>query len=258
MRGHSGRRRSSARFGCADDRAERAAAELGQAAATGRHARSWRGPAPLAAPVGSRPPRRRNQPRAGPPDIVIVDRCRWRSGVAPLQPVDLTTRGRLQDSVRALGEEADANRAELERRAMAHDDPGCPPDRPPHTGPSNRHTAPTATTAETSATNAEHFRPTAGPPRGVNDDLTDADVLPPPGPDRAPLGPAVRIARNRRAALQRASTAVTPDGAARQRLRGQPACSTRPTATTPAPRASTRRRSSRTLAARPQCRRCRS
>jgi hypothetical protein len=40
---------------------------------------------------------------------------------------DLATRARLQDSVRALGEQADADRAELERRAIAHD-PGCPPD----------------------------------------------------------------------------------------------------------------------------------
>jgi hypothetical protein len=38
------------------------------------------------------------------------------------------TRGRLQDAVRSLGEEAEANRAELERRAIAYDDPGCPPD----------------------------------------------------------------------------------------------------------------------------------
>jgi len=30
--------------------------------------------------------------------------------------------------VRALGEQADANRAELERRALVYDDPGCPPD----------------------------------------------------------------------------------------------------------------------------------
>jgi hypothetical protein len=68
----------------------------------------------------------RNQPTAGPPDV--VDRHRWRSGVAP-RAVDPTIRGRLQDSVRALGEEADADRAELERRAVAYDDPGCPPDR---------------------------------------------------------------------------------------------------------------------------------
>jgi hypothetical protein len=78
----------------------------------------------------------RSQPQAGPPDI--VDRHRWRSGVTP-RAVDLTTRGGLQDSVRALGEEAEANRAELERRAMAQDDPGCPPDRPHHTRPSERH-----------------------------------------------------------------------------------------------------------------------
>jgi hypothetical protein len=54
---------------------------------------------------------------------------RWRAGAAPPRAVDPTTRARLQDAVRALGEEADANRAELERRAMAYDDPGCPPDR---------------------------------------------------------------------------------------------------------------------------------
>ena len=68
----------------------------------------------------------RNQPQSGPPDT--VDRHRWRAGVTPPQAVDPTTRMRLQDSVRALGEEAEANRAELERRAIAHDDPGCPPD----------------------------------------------------------------------------------------------------------------------------------
>jgi hypothetical protein len=67
----------------------------------------------------------RNQPAAGPPDV--VDRHRWRAGIAPPRAVDPTTRGRLHDSVRALGEEAEANRAELERRAMARDDPGCPP-----------------------------------------------------------------------------------------------------------------------------------
>jgi hypothetical protein len=68
----------------------------------------------------------RNLPNAGPPDV--VGRRRWRSGVAPPRAVDPTTRGRLQESVRALGEEAEANRAELEPRATAHDDPGCPPD----------------------------------------------------------------------------------------------------------------------------------
>ena len=39
-----------------------------------------------------------------------------------------TTRARLQDAVRALGEEAAADRVELEHRAVADDDPGCPPD----------------------------------------------------------------------------------------------------------------------------------
>ncbi len=81
----------------------------------------------------------RNQPQAGPPDI--VDRYRWRAGIVPPRAVDPTTRGRLQDSVRALGEEADANRAELEQRALAHDDPGCPPDLfgPDESGMSERH-----------------------------------------------------------------------------------------------------------------------
>jgi hypothetical protein len=43
--------------------------------------------------------------------------------------------------VRALGEEADANQAELERCAMAYDDPGCPPDifEPDEQHPSQRH-----------------------------------------------------------------------------------------------------------------------
>jgi hypothetical protein len=68
----------------------------------------------------------RNQPTAGPPDV--VDRHRWRAGVAPPRAVDPTTRGRLQDAVRALGEEAEADRDELEQRALAYDDPGCPPD----------------------------------------------------------------------------------------------------------------------------------
>jgi hypothetical protein len=78
----------------------------------------------------------RNQSQAGPPDM--VDRHGWRAGIAP-GAVDPTTRARLHDSVRALGEEAEANRAELERRALAHDDPGCPPNRPPRTGPFERH-----------------------------------------------------------------------------------------------------------------------
>jgi hypothetical protein len=68
----------------------------------------------------------RNQPQAGPPEV--VDRDRWRTGITPPQAVDPTTRARLQDAVRALGEEAEANQAELEQRAMAYDDPGCPPD----------------------------------------------------------------------------------------------------------------------------------
>ncbi len=68
----------------------------------------------------------RNQRQAGPPDV--ADRHRWRAGIAP-RAVDPATRGRLHDAVRALGEEAEANRAELEQRAVAHDDPGCPPDR---------------------------------------------------------------------------------------------------------------------------------
>jgi hypothetical protein len=67
----------------------------------------------------------RSQPQAGPVDV--VDRHRWRAGVTP-RAADPASRGRLQDSVRALGEEVEANRAELERRVMAHDDPGCPPD----------------------------------------------------------------------------------------------------------------------------------
>ena len=68
----------------------------------------------------------RNQLQAGPPGV--VDRDRWRAGGTPPQAVDPATRGRLQDAVRALGEEADANQAELEQRAVAYDDPGCPPD----------------------------------------------------------------------------------------------------------------------------------
>jgi hypothetical protein len=69
---------------------------------------------------------RNQQSTVGPSDV--VDRHRWRTGVAPPRAVDPATRGRLQDSVRALGEEAEANRAELEQRALAYDDPGCPPD----------------------------------------------------------------------------------------------------------------------------------
>ncbi len=57
----------------------------------------------------------RTQPQAGPPDV--VDRHRGRAGVTP-RPADPTTRARLQDSVRALGEEAEANHAELEQRGM--------------------------------------------------------------------------------------------------------------------------------------------
>jgi hypothetical protein len=68
----------------------------------------------------------RNQPTAGPPDA--VDRDRWRTGATPPRAVDPITRGRLQDSVRALGEEAEANQAELEQRALVYDDPGCTPD----------------------------------------------------------------------------------------------------------------------------------
>jgi hypothetical protein len=68
----------------------------------------------------------RNQLQAGPPDV--VDRYRWRAGVTPPRAVDPAIRGRLQDSVRALGEEAEADRAGLEQRALAYDDPGCPPD----------------------------------------------------------------------------------------------------------------------------------
>jgi len=63
----------------------------------------------------------RNLPQAGPPDV--VDRHCWRSGIAPPRAVDPTTRERLQHSVRALGEEVEADRAELERRVMAYDDP---------------------------------------------------------------------------------------------------------------------------------------
>jgi hypothetical protein len=84
----------------------------------------------------------RNQLPAGPPDV--VDRHRWRAGVTPPRAVDPATRGRLHDSVRALGEEAEADRAdraELECRAMAYDDPGCPPDSfgPDEPGRSERH-----------------------------------------------------------------------------------------------------------------------
>jgi hypothetical protein len=81
----------------------------------------------------------RNQLRAGPPDV--VDRHHWHTGVTPPRPVDPTTRVRLQDLVRALGEETEADRAELEQRAMAYDDPGCPPDLfgPDEQGTSERH-----------------------------------------------------------------------------------------------------------------------
>jgi hypothetical protein len=66
------------------------------------------------------------RPTAGPPDV--VDRQRWHTGATPPRAVDPATRGRLQDSLRALGEEAQANQAELEQRAMRYDDSGCPPD----------------------------------------------------------------------------------------------------------------------------------
>ena len=81
----------------------------------------------------------RNQPAAGPPDV--VDRHRWRAGVAPPRAVDPATRTRLQDAVRALGEEAETDRAELEQRALAYDDPGCPPDLfgPDEPGTPERH-----------------------------------------------------------------------------------------------------------------------
>ena len=81
----------------------------------------------------------RNQPQAGPPDV--VDRDRWRAGATRPRAVDPASRGRLHDAVRALGEEADANRAELAQRAVADDDPGCPPDRfgPDEPGTSERH-----------------------------------------------------------------------------------------------------------------------
>ena len=81
----------------------------------------------------------RNQLQAGPPDV--VDRDRWRAGGTPPRAVNPSTRARLQDSVRALGEEADADQAELEQRAAAYDDPGCPPDLfgPDEPGTSERH-----------------------------------------------------------------------------------------------------------------------
>ncbi len=81
----------------------------------------------------------RNQPTAGPPDV--VDRYRWLAGVTPPRAVEPAIRGRLQDSVRALGGEAEANQAELEERALAYDDPGCPPDLfgPDEPGTSERH-----------------------------------------------------------------------------------------------------------------------
>ncbi len=74
----------------------------------------------------------------------MVDRDRWRTGVTPPRAVDPATRGRLHDAVRALGEEVDADRAELEQRALAYDDPGCPgcpPDLfgPDELGTSERH-----------------------------------------------------------------------------------------------------------------------
>ncbi len=82
---------------------------------------------------------RNRQSTVGPPDV--VDRDRWRMGVTPPRAVDPTIRGRLQDSVRALGEEVEANQAELEQRALAYDDPGCPPDLfgPDEPGTSERH-----------------------------------------------------------------------------------------------------------------------
>jgi hypothetical protein len=81
----------------------------------------------------------RTQLQAGPPDV--VDRHGWRAGVTPPRAVDSATRARLRDAVRALGEQADADRAELERRAVAYDDPGCPPDLlgPDEPGASGRH-----------------------------------------------------------------------------------------------------------------------
>jgi hypothetical protein len=81
----------------------------------------------------------RNQLQTGPPDV--VDRHRWRAGVTTPRAVDPATRARLQDSVRALGEETEADRAELEQRALAHDDPGCAPDLfgPNEPGISERH-----------------------------------------------------------------------------------------------------------------------
>ena len=62
----------------------------------------------------------------------------------PPRAVDSATRARLQDSVRALGEEAEADQAELEQRALAYDDPGCPPDlfgpeEPGTSGPHHDH-----------------------------------------------------------------------------------------------------------------------
>src|SRR6266511_801950 len=83
---------------------------------------------PAGTPGPGEGPRRiaRTQPQVGPADV--VDRHRWHVGITPPQAVDPTRRARLQDAVRALGEEAEADRAELERRALAHDDPGCPPD----------------------------------------------------------------------------------------------------------------------------------
>ncbi|SRR6266536_1372104 len=82
---------------------------------------------------------RNQQSTVEPPDV--VDRQRWRTGVMPPRAVDSATRARLQDSVRALGEEAEADQAELEQRALAYDDPGCPPDlfEPDEPGTSERH-----------------------------------------------------------------------------------------------------------------------
>jgi hypothetical protein len=81
----------------------------------------------------------RNQPTAGPLDV--VDRRRWRAGVTPSRAVGSTARARLEDAVRVLGEQAEANRAELEPRAIPHDDPGCPPHifGPDEPGTSERH-----------------------------------------------------------------------------------------------------------------------
>jgi hypothetical protein len=108
---------------------------------------------------------------AGPPDI--VDWQRWRSGIAPPRAVDPTTRGRPQDSVRALGEEAEQqarDRQELERRALSHDDRAVrltssgKVDRARRTGATATVAAATLAgrNARTAAT-AEHRCPAAGP-----------------------------------------------------------------------------------------------